>query len=512
MKRSCGIYATGIISAHLLIIGIALLVAQVFPTLFEKRLKSNIVLKNGSDVFKAWENPPPPVYIQFFFFNVTNSEDILQGKKPSVTQVGPYTYREYRPRVNVTFLENGTKVAALSPKTFVFQPDMSAGDPEIDQVTTVNIPAVTVMELTKSSFTSLVIFFMMNVYGVEVFATHTVHELLWGFKDPLLSKLHYVKPEVDEYFGLMYKKNGTSDGDFVFKSGEDDYKDFGKIFTWNGQSTLKWWSSNESNMINGTDGSTFHPLISKDELLYIFAADLCRSIYIAFEKDVEVKGIPAYRFAPPSEVLAAPEKNPSNAGFCVPSGACLGAGVLKVSVCRNDAPVVVSFPHFFQADQKYIDAIEGMHPNKEDHETYLDVNPLTGFPVRGCKRAQLNIILDKYDAFPQTKLLNQTIFPIMFINESVIIDDKSAQNIRTLLLIATIVTNFPLIIVGLGVLMLCILIILLLRARQQKKATTRDDMVYTQVAEKQEENCKSNHKENSQSKMVSFISMTQIEH
>ncbi|KAG2465803.1 SCRB2 protein, partial [Polypterus senegalus] len=190
---------------------------------------------------------------------------------------GRWESLEYRPRVNVTFLENGTKVAALSPKTFVFQPDMSAGDPEIDQVTTVNIPAVTVMELTKSSFTSLVIFFMMNVYGVEVFATHTVHELLWGFKDPLLSKLHYVKPEVDEYFGLMYKKNGTSDGDFVFKSGEDDYKDFGKIFTWNGQSTLKWWSSNESNMINGTDGSTFHPLISKDELLYIFAADLCRS-------------------------------------------------------------------------------------------------------------------------------------------------------------------------------------------------------------------------------------------
>lgn len=29
-------------------------------------------------------------------------------------------------------------------------------------------------------------------------------------------------------------------------------------------------------MINGTDGAVFHPLINRNELLYIFAADLCR--------------------------------------------------------------------------------------------------------------------------------------------------------------------------------------------------------------------------------------------
>lgn len=39
---------------------------------------------------------------------------------------------------------------------------------------------------------------------------------------------------------------------------------------------MSWWSSNQSNMINGTDGAVFHPLINRNELLYIFAADLCR--------------------------------------------------------------------------------------------------------------------------------------------------------------------------------------------------------------------------------------------
>lgn len=41
---------------------------------------------------------------------------------------------------------------------------------------------------------------------------------------------------------------------------------------------MSWWSSNQSNMINGTDGAVFHPLINRNELLYIFAADLCRCV------------------------------------------------------------------------------------------------------------------------------------------------------------------------------------------------------------------------------------------
>lgn len=60
-----------------------------------------------------------------------------------------------------------------------------------------------------------------------------------------------------------------------------------------------------------------------------------RSIHLAYVEDVEVKGIQAYRFAPPNDVLMSPKENPTNAGFCVPAGDCLGTGVLKVSVCRE---------------------------------------------------------------------------------------------------------------------------------------------------------------------------------
>lgn len=61
-------------------------------------------------------------------------------------------------------------------------------------------------ELSSYSFVlrSLVSLYI-NSLGVEIFLTRTVHEVLWGFKDPLLSKIHNVKPEVGEYFGLMWK-------------------------------------------------------------------------------------------------------------------------------------------------------------------------------------------------------------------------------------------------------------------------------------------------------------------
>ncbi|MED6257026.1 hypothetical protein ATANTOWER_006973 [Ataeniobius toweri] len=524
-RRSCAIYATGIVCAHLLIVGIALVVAQVFQTMIHSRLKKEITLTEKSQMFESWKNPPTPVYMEYYFFNVTNPEVFLAGGKASVQQVGPYTYREYRPRENVTFLENGTKVYALNPKSFVFVPEKSAGDPEVDIIRTVNIPYVAVMnELESYTF---LLRTMVSMYvsslGVDVFMTRTVHEILWGFKDPLLSKIHKMKPEVDEHFGLMWKKNGTHEGEFVFHTGEQNYLDHGKIDTWNGLREMSWWSSNQSNMINGTDGAVFHPLINRNELLYIFAADLCRSIHLAYVEDVEVKGIQAYRFAPPNDVLMNPKENPTNAGFCVPAGECLGTGVLKVSVCREGAPIVVSFPHFYQADPAYINAVDGLNPNKEEHETYLDLQPTTGVPIRACKRAQLNIILKRVPGFPKTKFINETIFPIMFVNETATVDDNSASQMRMLLLIVTLVSNFPLLIVGMGIILLLVLVVLLFRNRQKKNevkridfteafhsfTTAKDDTAYTQVSDKLDD---SSEKPASQPmKNGSYIAMSPVE-
>lgn len=476
-KGSCCMFSSGVIGALLLVSGITLFVSGVFQTLIHNKLKREITLTEGSKVFATWKNPPPPVFMQFFFFNVTNPDAFLKGEaKARLTEMGPYTYREYRPKHNVSFVENGTKVAAYTPKYFVFVREKSVGDPSVDLVTTVNIPAVAVMNRLKGAgfWVSSGISMYMGSIGTTMFMTHTVDELLWGFKDPLLTRLRTIKPDTDENFGLMLNKNGSDDGEFVYHTGEQNYLDFGRIFTWKGQKMLSFWNTNQSNMINGSDGSAFHTFLTKEERLNVFTPDLCRSIHMRFEKEVEVKGIPAYRFTPPRDVLASGKNNPENQGFCVTPKKCLDDGVLDVSVCRKGAPVVVSFPHFHLGDEKYANAIEGISPVHERHQTFLDLNPTMGMPVRAMKRAQINIHLDRVSGFPMTKNLNSTIFPIVFLNESVVIDDASAARIQKLLLIVTLVSHFPLIIITLGVILLLVSIILAIRFYQNKPSAKKD--------------------------------------
>lgn len=101
--------------------------------------------------------------------------------------------------------------------------------------------------------------------------------------------------------------------------------------------------------------------------------------------------------------------------------------------------MVASFPHFHLADEKYVDAIKGISPQREHHQTFLDLNPVslacllnetrmsamrrppsgrppivqshfvniyhlclqtTGVIVRANKRAQVNILLGRIPGFP----------------------------------------------------------------------------------------------------------------
>lgn len=52
-----------------------------------------------------------------------------------------FSPREYRPMERVNFVDNDTKVEAVNPKTYVFEPNMSRGS-EDDLIRTVNIPAM----------------------------------------------------------------------------------------------------------------------------------------------------------------------------------------------------------------------------------------------------------------------------------------------------------------------------------------------------------------------------------
>ncbi|XP_066501918.1 lysosome membrane protein 2c isoform X2 [Hoplias malabaricus] len=440
-------------------------------------MEQEVVLENGTEAFSVWQSPPSPIYMQFYFFNLTNPDEVVNGEKPVVIEVGPYTYREYRPMENVIFMENDTKIAAVNPKTYVFEPNMSKGL-EDDLIRTVNIPAMTVMELYKDhTIISKVISDLMVARSIGLFVARPVGELLWGYEDPLLNALKVFVPTLEDHFGLFYKMNGTDDGEYVFLTGKQNYTDFARVDMWKGQSSLNWWSTVECNMINGTNGASFHPIVTKTEKLYMFSSDLCRSLYATFDSELNVMDIPAYRFVPPSAVFANVTVNPDNAGFCV-DGKCLGSGLLNISVCKQGAPIIMSSPHFYQADEKYVDDVFGMKPNKMEHQTAIDINPLTGFVVQAAKRLQVNVFVEKLPVFSQTGDVRTLVFPVMYLNESMLIDADSAKKLRAVVTEASVVINIPFIVIGLGILLGVVFMVLLyLQRAPQSTAAERQPLL-----------------------------------
>ncbi|XP_076842406.1 lysosome membrane protein 2c [Brachyhypopomus gauderio] len=467
LTSSC-VYLTALLAILALVAGIATVLAHVFQNVLYNRIKSEVVLENGTEAFEVWRDPPPPVFMEFYFFNLTNPFEVMAGDRPAVIQVGPYTYREYRPMEQVVFMANGTKVAAVNPKTYVFEPSRSWGS-EDDLIRTANIPAVAVMEKFKDHPTiSRFIADLMRSKGIGAFATRTVAELLWGYEDPLLKDLRVVDPHLDPNFGLFYQMNQTDDGEYVFFTGKQNYQDFARVNQWNDQSSLSWWTTDECNMINGTNGATFHPIITKTEQLYMFSTDLCRSLYATFQAELTVKGIPVYRFVPPFEVFANKSVNPANAGFCFGDN-CLGSGLLNVSICKKGAPIIMSSPHFYQADEQFAQSVYGMRPRKEEHQTAIDINPLTGLVVQAAKRLQVNVFIEKLPLFSEN--IRTLVYPVMFLNESVLIDEESAKKLRLVVTEGNVVINTPFILIGLGIILGVVFMVLLCFQKTPERCT-----------------------------------------
>lgn len=62
----------------------------------------------------------------------------------------------------------------------------------------------TAMEWAQLRFLRELIEALLKAYQQTLFVTHTVDELLWGYKDEILSLISVFKPEISPYFGLYY--------------------------------------------------------------------------------------------------------------------------------------------------------------------------------------------------------------------------------------------------------------------------------------------------------------------
>ena len=142
--------------------------------------------------------------------------------------------------------------------------------------------------------------------------------------------------------------------------------------------------------IVGTDGLAFSPGITEEDTLWLFNDQLCRSIWLTSEGKVDVNGIDALRFTPPASVFSF--SNPDNYCYCPDIRECAVEendtwnlsscercvdGIISLEGCQG-VPVIMSTPHFLDGDDRLWQAIDGLQPQRDEHVTYLHLEPLSG--------------------------------------------------------------------------------------------------------------------------------------
>ncbi|XP_041376213.1 lysosome membrane protein 2-like [Gigantopelta aegis] len=422
----------------LAVVGIVMI--PVVQAIVKSKIKEEMMLKEGGMLYKIWKNFSIPIYMQIYMFNLSNPDEFKSGQKPAMVQTGPYTYREERYKINITHNANGT-VTYRQIRRFIFNRTMSVGD-ESDLFVTINPVLMTLLASlhSESGLVREIVSFVLGLSGQDIIITRSVSDVIWGYHDPVLAKAMKIAKSwfYTDYVGYFINKNNTDDGLYTVFTGENDINKLGVINKYNGSSYVDYWSTKWANMINGSDGTIAPPFQEKTTTLPMFSSDICRSVFGVYTSDVKSpQGINLHRFTSTEDQLANKTINPANVGFCTPNTSCMGTGVLNISQCQLldyfHIPIVVSFPHFLMADMKYLSAVDGMHPNKQEHETAVDYEPMTGLVLQAAKRLQINIYIAPIDKMKQTYNIKPVVFPVFWLNESSVVDDSHAETLQNML-------------------------------------------------------------------------------
>lgn len=391
-------------------------------------------LTPGTKLYSEWLKPSVPVLTQFYFFNLTNPIEFQSGHKPHVQQLGPYTYREKRFKLNITH-SNGT-ITYKEMKWYYFDQNLSNGMVN-DSITSVNLVFISIALRINSMpwFLKRIIELIESRFHEYLFITKTVNELLWGYNDELLTYLstHGFNMSTVTHIGLFINKNNTLSDYVTINDGLHNNKMIGQITRYHGNTTLSYWNSSTANMINGSDGTFFHSFLTKYDKPYVFASDICRSLQFYTESIDKLHNLPVLKLTPMLDTFKSPKYYEKNRGFCLNWPDCYEDGVLDMSSCQPGAPIVVSQPHFLNANKTYQDAVDGMYPTNEMN-TVIYVEPNTGSIIKAQKKIQINILVKNDTTFKQLANISTTILPIVFINESVQLNDTLIEQLTNALI------------------------------------------------------------------------------
>jgi lysosome membrane protein 2 len=381
-------FITAILAVLAVIIGVSY--TPIITREVSEFIAEQVYLTNGSQGVTQWANPPAKILMNFYMFNLTNKDDFLKGSKPVFEQIGPYSYIKNQTKYGFQWNEEETILSYNESTSYTLNPDIKSNP--MDNVTTLNIPLIGIlvqfeklMEMIKSLPDIVQLPLKEVIEGLEesirkefnegLIMTRPVDEVLWGYNDSFLAfirdfNISFINDQIPPggLFQLEHKESIASPNMVYTGRGANNLT--ARYLMYNGKTSINEWGTPFAAMINGTQGTLFHPGVDTSETLYVYVDELFRSGYFEYNKTIIEDGVTLYKFIlPPSEL----HKETQDKGFNLygPNGVLNLTAVFPLNV-----PVFVSKPMFLDGEPVYRQNVSIPPPNASIHDSFLCVEPV----------------------------------------------------------------------------------------------------------------------------------------